>query len=78
MVAYTFNPRIWEVETGVIWLGGKRNIRPEETGAQSWLRMKSEDSLGQDRLFGLSIGEVRTSEAGHSASLILQCSPPDS
>ena len=38
----TLNPNIREVETEVIWLGGGRNIRQEETGAQCSLRIQSE------------------------------------
>ena len=37
-----FNPSTREVETGVIWMGGERNIRREKTGAQYSLRMQSE------------------------------------
>ena len=32
MGSHTFNPSTRGVETGVIWLGGDRNIRWEETG----------------------------------------------
>lgn len=36
-----FNLSTREVETGLIELGGERNIRWEETGDQSSLRMQS-------------------------------------
>ena len=38
MGSHAFNPSTREVETGVIWLGGERNIRWKETGAQCRLR----------------------------------------
>lgn len=34
MESHVFNPNTREVETEVIWLGGKRIIRQEKTGAQ--------------------------------------------
>ena len=36
--AHAFKPSTREVETGVIWLGGRRNIRKEGTEAQCNLR----------------------------------------
>ena len=51
MGSHTFNPSSGEVETDVMWLGGERNIRQEETGAQRQpedrvcLRIQFEGSL---------------------------------
>ena len=43
MGSHTFNPSTRELETRVIWPGGKRNLRQEETEAQCSLRIQSED-----------------------------------
>ena len=45
ITTYTFNSSAGAVETGVIWLGGERNIRREETGAQDSLRFGGGCSL---------------------------------
>ena len=46
MGSQAFDPSTREEETGVIWLGGERSIRWEETGAKGNLRsMQSEDRI---------------------------------
>ena len=45
MGSHTFNPSTREVETGVIWLGGVKNIRLKETGAHYSLRQTSGDAV---------------------------------
>ena len=43
MGSHRFNSSTREVETGVIWLGGERNLRLKETETQGSLR------FGRDR-----------------------------
>ena len=55
MGSHAFNPSIRELEAGVIWLGGERNIRQEETGAQGSLRFggnrqRSLEMQSEDRI----------------------------
>lgn len=47
-----FSPNIRELETGVIWIGGERDIRQEER--EAW-GIQSEDLYRKDTLFGLRI-----------------------
>ena len=66
VVTHTFNPRTSEVETGMIWLGGERNIkgkRQELTGVWS-LRFGGDtvqSRQSEDHPFNLSLGRGKRS-----------------
>ena len=56
MGSHAFNPRTEEVETEVIWLGGKRNIRQEETGVQDQSEASERQMQFEYSVRGCSLG----------------------